>query len=1005
MMAQNCPACSRVNPSDALYCYQDGTPLQALTGKGAQIDPGSRPFPTPFVFPTGLTCQTFDQLALGCVNNWPAAVDLLRQGYLAGFLGGLGRADLALAAKEAAAYPDPDRGLEQFLARLPARSLVPPKLVVESRQVNLGELRPGTDRTINVQLHNQGMGLLYGDISCEGGPWLTVGEGHGVSGKVFQFRFDTTIPVQIRGQHLRAGNKPLQGRIVIQSNGGTETVAITAVVPIVPFADGVLGGARTPRQVAEKAKANPKGAAVLFEKGEVANWYRANGWDYPVPGPAASGVAAVQQFFEALGLTAPPKVEINEKSITAFCKAGEAIRHTLIVSSPERRPVYARASSDKPWLKVAAVKHEGRTATIILAIPIVPDVPGETLEALVTVTANGNQQFKVPVVISVSGTRRPTHSAPVLSLAAVSPDAPTLELPPPISAHSPSGNRHTAGVGTPIPVAAVLEPEIIDIPLLSSESDAAPARERPGRLHPTGRGSSAEITVEPLPIPVPAGSVPTARVLEIPDDEESVRGYRRGRPGRENSLATQKWMKLAPVLFIVLGLLGAFIHDVVVWSGAPAVGGDLGGESAGTGTIALHFHNTDVAVALGSTGLKPGGGGVERNRIKATWYPSMRFGLIAKDETGSLGGNKMLTFEEKGLSNNTCVKLDDGEYLFGEKPFRTETGEDRPNDMLFPGRWLERETPLGEGGTGRRSVWYYDAQKVKITQMVEVVRGAQTGLLDTCLIRYRLENEDRQAHRVGIRFLLDTFIGGNDGVPFLIPGQRELCSTFFRFSKVPDFIQALEKEDLANPGTIAHIQFNLGNGLEPPTRVTLGAYPNPRLINIYGRQALPCRQEKTLWDVPVFDIKTLTDPPNKDGDSAVVLYWDPRFLAPGKTREVGFSYGLGGVAGKKGGGQLALTVGGSFKAGDEFTATAYVNNPSPGQTVTLTLPDGFELVEGNATQAVPMPAEGAARKISPVSWRIRSPRTETTGTLTAKLSTGPQQSTRVRITFKKIFGD
>ena len=89
-------------------------------------------------------------------------------------------------------------------------------------------------------------------------------------------------------------------------------------------------------------------------------------------------------------------------------------------------------------------------------------------------------------------------------------------------------------------------------------------------------------------------------------------------------------------------------------------------------------------------------------------------------------------------------------------------------------------------------------------------------------------------HRVGLRFLLDTFIGANDGVPFLIPGRNQLCDTHLdvQGTDVPLYIQACESDDLAHPGTIARIQFVLGGGLAPPDRVTLGAWPNADLARI-----------------------------------------------------------------------------------------------------------------------------------------------------------------------------
>src|SRR5438093_919000 len=81
----------------------------------------------------------------------------------------------------------------------------------------------------------------------------------------------------------------------------------------------------SPRQLAEEAKAHTKDAAVLLENGSVAQWYESNGWTYPVQGPTATGIAAVQQFFEMLGLVKPPKVELSEKAVSLNGKPGERL--------------------------------------------------------------------------------------------------------------------------------------------------------------------------------------------------------------------------------------------------------------------------------------------------------------------------------------------------------------------------------------------------------------------------------------------------------------------------------------------------------------------------------------------------------------------------------------------------------------------------------------------------------------------------------------------------------
>ena len=263
---------------------------------------------------------------------------------------------------------------------------------------------------------------------------------------------------------------------------------------------------------------------------------------------------------------------------------------------------------------------------------------------------------------------------------------------------------------------------------------------------------------------------------------------------------------------------------------------------------------------------------------------------------------------------------------------------------------------------------------VEVTQRVEVVHGRQSGRLDTCLVRYTLadKRQNGPARQVGIRFLLDTFIGANDGVPFTIPGRDGLCDTMQAFdtpTAVPDFIEALEKDDLKNPGTVARLQFRLGKLLEPPTRVFLGGWPNGALRRRFGyRNAFG---EMTLWDVPRVSMRELHNRDKRaEPDSAVTVYWDDKPLDPGGRREVGFTYGLGNVVT---GAKLLLTVGGRFVPGGEFTLQALVHDPAEKEKLTLTLPDGFEFLAGSVKeQEVPAVAPGAARRTSTVTWRIKA---------------------------------
>jgi hypothetical protein len=849
-MVQTCSRCSRANPQDAVYCYFDGFVLDRHTrSDGRPVAVGAQEFGSPFVFPSGRACRSFNELALACQEDWAGARELLQQGHLEAFLRGLGRNDLARAAREAARFPDRDRGLDQLLAQLPADVLDDPKLRADPLAVNLGIVPVGEDREFPLRLENQGMRLLYGSVSSTE-PWLELGRA-GASEKHFQFGHETVLPVRVRGSRLRAGNRPLEAQLLVESNGGTATVAVRAEVPVRPFPAGALGGARSPRQVAEKAKADPKAAAPLFEDGSVAGWYKTNGWTYPVQGPSASGLGAVQQFFEALGLTPPPRVDVSDRKIVLEGNVGDPLRHKLKVSSEERRPVYAHATSTQPWLEVGRARLNGRHATIKLSVPAVPDRPGETLTAKVIVRSNGNQRFVIPVTLHVN--------------------------------------------------------QNFDFTSLSSAPRA-----------------TAEVT--PAAPPLPRSRVPV-------------------RPG------TPAWLHALPALLLALALGAVALYDRA--SPLPPVveGENPGGEApfaAADGTPwTFQIEDTDPRLGVEFSGRD-------------------RFGIVMLKEKDPKDPDKLkrLTFQPDGGTNNTRVLIDGSDFLYGQEP----------------GRWLTRRHQLKDRRAWE-SVMLFPEGKIKVTQHVEIIPGEQSRVLDTCLVYYTLENTSTVPHKAGLRVLLDTYIGSNDGVPFVIPGQPGLLDTKKRFGEkqIPDYVEALERPDLKDPGTVAHL------GLK-------GIHlPGVALEPIYAM--LICRWDgtETLWEP-----EEAAQLPIKGTDSCVFLYWDYRPTAPGEKRHIGFTYGLGKIA-VSGASQLGLTAGGSFRPGGVFTVTGYVKDPKKGQAVKLELPAGLALLPGQeAEQKV---TEG--KDYSQVSWRVRG---DAVGEYTIKATSGDNQASyRVRIKNSGIF--
>ncbi len=955
-MGRVCRTCSRVNPPEAFYCYHDGAALDGHALNGGPIAVGAQPFLTPFVFPSGRACRNFDELVQACDTEWSIAQNLLQHDFFEGFFRGMGRADLAMAARQSARSGDHDRALDEFINKLPCTRRERAKLFAQPLEVNLGQVSRGRDHRFVLHIENQGGGLLYGTVLSPDTNWLTIGDGSVASPqKLFQCRLDATLPINLVAKNLRAGTKPLEGRLTIESNGGSASVIVRVEVPPLPYPDGVLAGALTPRQIAEKAKVTPKEAAPLFEHGAVARWYESNGWIYPVQGPSASGLGAVQQFFEALGLTSAPRVEISETRVQLRGAPGAYLEHTLHLQAVEKRPVFAHATTTTPWLQIGKIHLGGQKAKIPLRIPSVPALPGEQLQAKIHVSANGNQRFVVEVALTVDGARSPHAAAvPVLQLADVMAAAPILALAAAAPLELHSGAREVPPVRNP----ALSDPAYVGnhIPLLTA----------------------VEIVDEMPPVqPVrPFQQAPAA--VDYPVAVE---------PTGASFLGTLL-LALVPLGLLTFALLCTLVHDLLV---APQVleNGQTVAAIDPNPYIAVQFHD----------GLKAGD--------KTMPEQSMRFGLVMTRERDPKDASKFkrLTFDDWGRTNNTVLRIDGNDLIFGAPLAGSPKCE-----------WVEREGKLGKDATGRareglRSKFQVVPKKLQVTQTVEIVPGEQSRALDTCLIAYKIENQDSQVHSVGVRFMLDTFIGAEDGVPFTIPGQPNLCDTQLRFnspSEVPDYIEALEYPDFKKPGTVARLQFRLGTSYESPTRVLLCGWPDRTLkrapFNFQGAD-----EEQTLWQVPFVSMSRLHDSGKKrtDGslaprDSCVVVYWDPQALKPGETRAVGFTYGLGNVASADAGGKLLLSLGGRLVRNGELTLTALVSNPERGETVTLDLPAGFALIEGAAEQAVPPPPAGAARQTSPVTWKIRAG-PEGTYPLTVRTNKGASQALKVTIRSKGVF--
>jgi hypothetical protein len=478
-MVQICPRCQRANPRNAVFCHFDGCLLrQGAAGAAAGQ------LLQEFIFPSSRRCRTFDELVQGCYHEWEEARQLLSDGTFASFLAGIGRADLAKVAREALAHVDLDIGLTNFVAALPATQVQGPKLGLNPRRMVIGPVRVGETKPARIVVLNEGQALLQGKVTIDSAPWLRFvvgGDGRSCAiktGREQAINLETWTAGLIAGQAYSA-------KLVVLTNGGVAEVPIRLDLQARPFPKAPYQGAVDPRDLARKMRDNPKPAVPLLESGEIARWFASNGWAYPIAGACAPGLAAVQQYFEELGLAKAPHIVISDQELRFRCTSPEVATGQVSIKSPARKPVYGRADSDAPWLKVTtpAVSGQGQAHVHFQIDSTLMDEDRAYLGTL-KVIANAGQHFEVRVQVDVQGNRKGWFSR---SRAAPPEPAPAPPPPPPPAP-------------TPAPAAAPLATWMPSSPAVATA--AAPA--------PAWAGAGAVTAAPPVP---PAPSPPAPVVL------------------------------------------------------------------------------------------------------------------------------------------------------------------------------------------------------------------------------------------------------------------------------------------------------------------------------------------------------------------------------------------------------------------------------------------------------------------------------------------------------------
>ncbi|MFC1751929.1 hypothetical protein ACFL96_00835 [Thermoproteota archaeon] len=244
----------------------------------------------------------------------------------------------------------------------------------------------------------------------------------------------------------------------------------------------------------------------------------------------------------------------------------------------------------------------------------------------------------------------------------------------------------------------------------------------------------------------------------------------------------------------------------------------------------------------------------------------------------------------------------------------------------------------------------YDA--VHVTQTLSLFRNPSTRVKDNAIITYTLHNGDSVAHTVGVRIMMDTKLGPNDGAPFRIGDDSVISEKLFSGKELFHYWQTFD--DLSSPNVIAQGTIELKQaGIFPPDRMYL--------VN-WGTLA------DHPWDFTYQEGRSFVRAGEFDKDTALALYWEPIELKPGESRTIKTLYGLGGVSLAPGELSLGLTspaeIHGTSK--DEILVIGYVSNSggfdSADTSVSFTLPEEFQISQGQNSYEIGLLPAGETRQ-------------------------------------------
>lgn len=271
----------------------------------------------------------------------------------------------------------------------------------------------------------------------------------------------------------------------------------------------------------------------------------------------------------------------------------------------------------------------------------------------------------------------------------------------------------------------------------------------------------------------------------------------------------------------------------------------------------------------------------------------------------------------KPWTSYTTIWIDGEHYVFGGKTGRRAGKNGKYGEVT-------KEPYVKNNSIHTMTVF----NKISVEQVLTPVKSSTTGLFNSVQIKYRIKNNDTRPHKIGLRIMLDTMLGENDGAPFRFGQDAVTTDRLYYKKELPVFWQAFDT--LSNPNVTSQGTFN-GPSVTPPDKVYLADW---------GSLA------DGVWNFDFNPNEEFIRKGEFETDSAIAMFWVPEILKPGQEKTYITEYGLGGITIVPGLISLGVTSPAEVtinKINRSFPVIAYVENTAEiaakNVKIKLSLPD------------------------------------------------------------------